>query len=160
MLACNCCLMNATSGVYQKDSFDDHGLVKAAGPEFARRMTQEIIPQSCETLSHLLGQSLIEIDGDTARAETYYLAVTLSDAAGVPMCNQLGGRYVDRLMRQGSIWKIAHRICLLDWSVSHEVKIDTFTKSQLTQGKRGISDAGAALLGLIAATENPTCQSA
>ena len=30
--------------------------------------------------------------GDYARAETYYLAVTLSTVDGVPMCSQLGGR--------------------------------------------------------------------
>lgn len=148
---CDRCDESLMASVYHEDSFDDHGFVKAAGPEFARQMTREIIPNSCTTLSHLVGQSLIEIDGDQARAETYYLAVTLSTIDGMPMCNQLGGRYADRLVRDAGAWQIQTRTCLRDWSVSHEVKADTFAKSQLTEGVRGAGDVGAALLGLISA---------
>ena len=47
------------------DSFDDHGHVKAPGPEYARVMT-EIIKQRTEVITHILGQSLIKVEGDTA----------------------------------------------------------------------------------------------
>ncbi|MBW8785179.1 MAG: nuclear transport factor 2 family protein [Novosphingobium sp.] len=139
---CDRCDEALMASVYAEDSWDDHGLNKATGPEFARIMTQEIIPATCETLSHLLGQSLIELDGDAARAETYYLAVTLSTVDGVPMCNQLGGRYVDRLERVGGRWEVKHRVCMRDWSVSLEVKADSFANSQLTLGRRDAEDAG------------------
>jgi hypothetical protein len=145
---CDRCDGALMGSVYVADSWDDHGTVKAAGPEFARVMTEEIIPASCDTLSHLLGQSLVEIDGDTARAETYYLAVTRSTVDGVPMCNQLGGRYVDRLERVDGGWKVKHRVCLRDWSVSLEVKADTFANAQLTPGERSGADPGVALMGL------------
>jgi hypothetical protein len=35
-----------------------------------------------------------------------------------------------------------------DWSVSIEIKEDSFAAAQLTPGARDLSDAGAALLGL------------
>jgi hypothetical protein len=145
---CDRCDGALMGSVYAPESWDDHGNVKASGQEFARVMTEEIIPASCETLSHLLGQSLIEIDGDSARAETYYIAVTRSVVGEVPMCNQLGGRYVDRLERSDGAWKVSHRVCVRDWSVSLEVQTDAFAKSGLTPGARGPGDPGVALLGL------------
>lgn len=145
---CDRCDSPLMAGVYAEDSWDDHGHLKATGSEFSRQMTQEIIPASTETLSHLLGQSLIEIDGDTARAETYFIAVTRSTVDGVPMCNQLGGRYADRLRREADGWKIVERIAIRDWSVSHEVRADSFVASRLTPGARGPNDPGVALMGL------------
>jgi hypothetical protein len=134
--------------VYAPESWDDHGRVKAPGPEFSQVMTDKLIPESCETLSHLLGQSLIEIDGDTAKSETYYIAVTRSTNEGVPMCNQLGGRYIDSLERIDGEWKVKQRVCLRDWSISLEVNADTFLEARLTPGARSGQDPGVALLGL------------
>lgn len=145
---CDRCDEALMASVYSHDSWDNHGNVKASGAEFSRVMTQEIIPASCETLSHLLGQSLIEFDGDSARAETYYLAVTRNTVDGMPMCNQLGGRYVDRLRREADGWRIVERVCIRDWSVSLKVDADSFAKAQLTPGDRGPEDPGVALLGL------------
>jgi hypothetical protein len=145
---CDRCDGALMGSVYVEDSWDDHGHVQASGAEFARVMTEEIIPGSCETLSHLLGQSLIELDGDTARAETYYLAVTRGTLDDKPVCNQLGGRYVDRLERVDGRWLVKHRVCIRDWSVSLEVKADSFANARLTPGRRDRDDPGVALLGL------------
>src|ERR1700756_2298442 len=60
--------------VYSQDgSFDDHGIIKAPGPEFARAISA-IIKDTTTVISHMLGQSLIEISGAEARAETFFLA--------------------------------------------------------------------------------------
>jgi len=64
------------------------------------------------------------------------------------MCNQLGGRYVDRLERRDGAWKLKHRLCVRDWSVSLEVTTDLFTNAQLAAGQRAAPDPGVALLGL------------
>lgn len=151
---CDRCDGALMGSVYAPESWDDHGNVKAPGQEFARSMTEEIIPATCETLSHLLGQSLIEIDGDNARAETYYIAVTRTVVDGVPMCNQLGGRYVDRLERSDGAWKVGHRVCVRDWSVSIAVQADSFAEAELTLGERGPADPGVALLGLAHTAPN------
>jgi hypothetical protein len=51
------------ASVYWPDSWDDHGITQAPGPEFASIMTRRI-SNECEVLWHLMGQSLIRIDGD------------------------------------------------------------------------------------------------
>ena len=146
--ACDRCDTAAMAAVYWEDSWDDHGRDQATGPDFARLMTGEIIPATCETLSHLLGQSLITLDGDSAGAETYYLAVTLSTGAdGEPRCNQLGGRYIDRFERRGDEWRIKHRTCLRDWSVTLRVDEDRFALAQLKPGHRSGADLSYPALG-------------
>lgn len=146
--ACDRCDTDRMAAVYWEDSWDDHGRDQAAGPDFARAMTRKIIPENCETLSHLLGQSLIAIDGDEAGAETYYLAVTRSTGNdGEPRCNQLGGRYIDRLERRGGEWRIKHRTCLRDWSVTLRVEEDRFALAQLKPGHRSREDLSYPVLG-------------
>jgi hypothetical protein len=62
---------------------------------------------------HLLLQSKIEIDGDVAHAETYYLFVARNRDETVVLA---GGRYVDRVERRGEDWKIALRTNIIEWA--------------------------------------------
>ncbi|MDB5725138.1 MAG: nuclear transport factor 2 family protein [Novosphingobium sp.] len=134
--------------VYWDDSWDDHGITQAPGPEFARVMTERILTDS-DTLSHLLGQSLIKVDGETAGVETYFIAVTTVIAAdGTRSCNQLGGRYVDRLERREGQWKVKHRIAMRDWSISLTVEQDSYIRANLTPGQRSQQDPSYAALGI------------
>lgn len=134
--------------VYARESWDDHGLIKASGPEFVTAIMQSI-RDGTETLSHLLGQSIINVDGDRAGAETYFLAVTRqTDDDGEPVCNQLGGRFVDRLVREDGQWKIRHRTVLRDWSVSIPLVKDWDDSTTLTAGERGGRDLSEAVLAL------------
>jgi hypothetical protein len=73
-------------------SFDDHGLVRAPGPEYARQMTALILGRT-EAVSHILGQSLIKVDGDSAVAETFFLGLMrlLPGEDGSMRLNQLAG---------------------------------------------------------------------
>ena len=136
------------------DSFDDHGAVKAPGPEYARVMTGMILEQT-ESISHILGQSLIEVDGDTARAETFVVAFFRTPASpgpdgsdGPPGLNVFVGRFVDRLQRIDSSWKIKHRTCVRDNSISLSVESDAYADLGFVAGTRDSSDLGAALLAL------------
>ena len=54
----------------------------------------------------------IEIDGDEAHSECYYLCVLRSDG-GTMMLS--GGRYVDRLERRDGEWRIAARVVVIEW---------------------------------------------
>ncbi len=138
---CDRCDTGAMASVYWDDSWDDHGVTQASGAEFAKIMTEGRIPKDSLTLSHLMGQSLIEIEGDEAGAETYFIAVTLSASPdGTQRCNQLGGRYVDRLERRERQWKIKHRTAVRDWSVTVKVEEDQFAKALLTPGQRSNAD--------------------
>ena len=76
---------------------------------------------------HLLGNIQVLLDGDDARAESYFHAYHRV-AAGTPAAGFiadhtpgldedliLAGRYVDRLQQRDGVWKISHRIGILDW---------------------------------------------
>lgn len=66
---------------------------------------------------HLLGQSVIEVKGDRASAETYFLFFLEKGRAPLPNeVHALAGRYVDTLERRDGEWKIAHRVVVVDWS--------------------------------------------
>lgn len=101
---------------YWPDGFDDHNSFRGGPKEFADWVL-EVLPHFQAT-HHFLGQSRIEVDGDTAYAETYCDAhhVSHPDADGVVTDMVLGLRYVDRFERRGDEWRISKRICAFDWT--------------------------------------------
>lgn len=144
---CDRCDEAHMASVYLKDSWDDHGHIKAPGPEFARVMTADVLRRT-NSLAHLLGQSLIEVKGDEAGAETYFIAVFRSTMeSGAELCNQLGGRYVDKLRREKGRWLIKHRVVVRDWSISLPVEQDFVAGEGLTNGARSNADPSYAALG-------------
>ncbi|MFV8816887.1 nuclear transport factor 2 family protein [Haliea sp. E17] len=147
---CDRCDEALMGSVYTRDSWDDHGAVSLPGGEFAHVMTGMIL-DTTESLSHLLGQSLIDVRGDEAGAETYFLAVSHSPREdGVRMCNQLGGRFVDTLVREDDgRWRIRHRVVLRDWSVSLPVEADWTDDAGLRDGARSGEDPACAVLGRV-----------
>jgi hypothetical protein len=145
---CDRCDETRMGSAYLEDSWDDHGLLKASGPDFARAMTAQILATT-DTLSHMLGQSLIKVSGDEAGADTYFLAVALTTRAdGVKMCNQLGGRFVDKLQRQQGRWRIKHRVVVRDWSISMPIEYDWVANNSLKDGARSNVDPSFAALGI------------
>jgi hypothetical protein len=62
---------------------------------------------------HCLLNLTLEIDGDTAHSENYYLFV----GRNRDQTNWLaGGRYLDRLERRKGVWRIALRTNVIEWS--------------------------------------------
>lgn len=144
---CDRCDEELMASVYLKDSWDDHGRIKGPGAQFTREMIADI-QQRTATLSHLLGQSMIRVNGDEAGAETYFLAVTRNNSGEGVTCHQLGGRYVDRLRREGGRWLIKHRDVIRDWSISLPVEHDWMAESGLKDGFRSNQDISYGVLGL------------
>ncbi len=101
-------------------------------------------------ISHILGQSLIRVEGDKANAETFFLGLMRlkPDDQGVSRLNQLAGRFVDELVRIDGTWKIRHRTCVRDTSLTLRVEEDMQAGYGLAQGTRDGADPGAALLAL------------
>ena len=137
------------ASVYSEDSFDDHGIFKAPGKQFAKLMMERILATT-DSLFHMLGQSLINVDGDDAGAETYFFAISRNKREdGAEMCNQLGGRFVDKLRREGGRWLIKHRVVVRDWAISLPIEADWTANSGLQDGRRSGADASFAALGLV-----------
>jgi len=131
------------------DSWDDHGAVKASGPEYAAIMTGRVL-QRTEAASHILGQSLIRVDGDTAGAETFFVGFFRlpGEDGEPPRINQLVGRFVDELERRDGRWVIRRRTCVRDTSLTTTVNRDDYAAFGFVEARRDGQDPGAALLGL------------
>lgn len=65
---------------------------------------------------HMLGQMLIEIDGDSASAETYCQAYHEVETPDGRIEMVVGGRYLDALARTSHGWRITHRGYVMDWN--------------------------------------------
>jgi hypothetical protein len=64
---------------------------------------------------HMLGQSVIECGGDTALAETHVTAYHRLSADDGDRDTVIGGRYLDRMDKRGTDWRIGQRTMLYDW---------------------------------------------
>ena len=63
---------------------------------------------------HYVTNHTVELAGDTAHAETYYVFVGTDRNPDAPL-TVAGGRYVDRFERREGRWAIAARVCLVEW---------------------------------------------
>lgn len=97
---------------YHEGAREDHGhyIGDAAGfIAHARRGHERYF----DAHQHYVTNQTIDLDGDAAHAETYYLAALRRKDGGVDL---VGGRYLDRLERRGGRWAIAQRACLVEWN--------------------------------------------
>ncbi len=123
---------------YHPDSTDDHGMYKGPGLEFGAYCVKALRESTAATL-HTLGQSLIELDGDTARCETYVVAYHRRNHDGGEVIETFGGRYVDRLERRDGAWKIADRIVVREWDKKERVD-PMFPPGRFQEGIRSRKD--------------------
>jgi len=116
---------------YHPDAFDDHGTYKGDVDGFLAFVRDEVHARFRITV-HKLGQSLIEVDGDVARAESYAIchhvmaeptpATATSDGAeSAPRTRDvadrvMGIRYLDRFERREGEWRIARRELRWEWA--------------------------------------------
>ncbi len=99
---------------YHPDAYDDHGAFAGTVDEFIEA-AKDFLPRWTAT-QHFMGNMLIEIDGDTARAETYAVAYhRREDDEGNGKDDIMGIRYVDRFEQREGAWKIAHRVVSTEW---------------------------------------------
>lgn len=104
--------------VYHADAVDDHGVFVGGAEEFADWAI------AMHTKTHLSHQHCIlnytvDLDGDVAHTETYYMFVGMN-RAGAPLAMS-GGRYVDRFEKRDRRWAIAVRVCVRDWAPLDEI---------------------------------------
>lgn len=148
--ACDRADAEAMASVYTgADSFDDHGHVKASGPEYAQVMTN-LIHERTDAIWHVLGQSLINVTGAQAKAETFFLAqmsLPKSEAEAKARINQLSGRFLDELIKVDGQWKIKHRTCVRDTSITLFVERDDYASYGFVQGGRDKTDLGCQFIG-------------
>jgi ketosteroid isomerase-like protein len=99
---------------YHPDAYDDHGSFTGDVDGFIA-MCERFLPKWSATM-HFMGNMLIEVDGDVARAETYAVAYhRRQEEDGTGKDDVFGIRYVDRFEKLDDEWKIAHRVVATEW---------------------------------------------
>lgn len=64
---------------------------------------------------HVLGQSFIELDGNSARGETHVVSYHRVEGEDGERDTCIGGRYLDVYARRDDEWRVAERTMLYDW---------------------------------------------
>ena len=93
-----------------------------------------------ESQQHHVTNQLIEVQGDEAFSEAYFVEYTMSRRGSRRFLTTVGGRYVERYERRCGQWRIAERRAVRDWdSVTPiEARFPGWEKSP--QGTRDRSD--------------------
>lgn len=130
-----------TLSAYHEDAIDNHGSFIGSAKDF----TDWVIRFQIEHLvwtSHYITNHYCEIDGYTAKAETYVQAVLRFERDGKLFDMQGCGRYLDRLERRDQKWGIVHRVVLGDWDRVDEVReqVEGDLVAKLVRGTRDASD--------------------
>jgi hypothetical protein len=102
------------ASVYHEGSWDSHGSFEGPGSAFARLPSRRG-PENV-VCHHALCQEYVELDGDVARCETYFICTWRRREDRGPVIAQLYGRYLDRFERREGIWRIAARRVVVDAS--------------------------------------------
>lgn len=96
------------------DAVDCHGPLTQSPAQFVDWWFP--LQGSRQATQHFIANHSVDIDGDQAHAETYFIVST--KLRGEDEAQMFGGRYVDRLQRRDGAWKIAVRVVITDWVVT------------------------------------------
>ncbi|MCX6433647.1 MAG: nuclear transport factor 2 family protein [Actinobacteria bacterium] len=90
-------------------TFDAGSLGCPTGSAEIRAMIEGTLT-GLDATQHLIGKSLIELNGDEAEVRTYLISQHIREATEGPVKHYfLGGEYADRVVRTPEGWRIAYR---------------------------------------------------
>lgn len=108
------CDRHMIEDAYHEDAFDDHGTFRGGREEIVDIIASN--KNGSINSQHHVGNVLIELHGDAANVESYFIATQVRDINGVIHTRIRGGRYLDRFERRDGRWRIARRFVVEDWS--------------------------------------------
>jgi ketosteroid isomerase-like protein len=98
---------------YHDDAVDDHGAIRGGRDDYVETVMR-VLEQNYLSTSHAIGNQLIELTGDHAHVESYFVAVHTHEPDGILTQDTVYGRYVDRFEHRGGRWGIVHRTVVID----------------------------------------------
>ena len=102
---------------YHDDAVDHHTGFDGDADAYVAWLGQ-LLPRLSGTM-HLIGNLLVEVDGDLARCETYGTAHHWGEPLTDPTRNFTSGfRYVDTMKKRDGAWRIAERWAVREWTRS------------------------------------------
>jgi len=127
------------SSVFHDDAIIDFGvLFKGSKQEFIE--TSIAVQKRQTDCQHLIGNILIELDGDVAAVESYEMARHLTPLPTGIKDMVMAARTLDRFERRDGRWAIAYRKKVLDWSRFLSADRSMHDNSPVTLAVRDESD--------------------
>lgn len=125
--------------VYWPDATDARGFIDGNAHDFCQFAIDLLAAHHAN--HHMIGQALIDVEGDTAFGEIYFQAFHRVVENGAERDFWVIGRYIDRYERRYGVWKIAHRAELNDSCANHPASDDWLRNTpQALRGARGEAD--------------------
>jgi hypothetical protein len=121
---------------YWPDAHDSHGPFNGPLDVFLDGWVP--LQQGRDVAHHLLGNHYVELDGDTADAETYFLSA--AKLVGRDDLELVAGRYLDRFERRAGEWRILSRLVVLDWQCVTDASGMAERLARSHRGARGTDD--------------------
>lgn len=113
---------------FHDDAWVDCGLF--AGPAAAFIDFAQGFLAACDASQHLIGQVDIQLDGNKATGEVYFIAHHRITEGDEKKDLFVAGRYHDEYENRGDGWKIARRKEIVDWART-DPAADRFLKDQV-----------------------------
>jgi SnoaL-like domain len=121
------------TSTFWEDSWCDYGFIKCSGPEFAAFCMNAL--KEHEANHHMIGNVLIDIQGDEAFGEVYFNAYHKVQGEDGFDDVIIAGRYLDRYEKRAGVWKFAYRSEVVDFSRTEKTNDPYF--EQAPDGFRG-----------------------
>lgn len=106
--------MALLGSVFAEDATVDYGFFQGTARDFVAFAHDALKDHHAN--HHMIGQMLVEVDGDTAVGEIYFQAYHRLTAGTEEQELFIAGRYVDRYVRRSGEWKILFRSEVSDWT--------------------------------------------
>jgi hypothetical protein len=128
------------ASAYHADAYEEHGPEAGPAAEFAESSAR-MVADKLLNVQHAVCNVLIDLKGDFAEVESYFLA-TQRRASRPTIVTAFGGRYLDRFENRDG-WRIAARRVVNDWTWRAELPADERTEAVYPRGAAGAADPSA-----------------
>jgi hypothetical protein len=113
--------------LFTEDAVCDYGsLGSPKGPSAIADLIHTTL-KSLDATQHLLGKSVIVVDGDAADVRTYLISQHIRDAAPGEKHYFIGGEYIDTMVRTPDGWKFQTRRLSRMWTQGDRAVIQRST---------------------------------
>ena len=100
--------------VFTEDAYCEYGFINGTPTEFVDYAINALTSHVAN--HHMIGNHLIEFEGEEAFGEIYFNAYHKVETDDGPQDIVIAGRYLDRYVRSAEGWKMAYRSERVDWS--------------------------------------------
>lgn len=104
-----------TLSCWHEGGTDDHGaLFSGSAKDFVEWVWP--VHAAMERTQHTIHNILIDLDGERAGAESYYVVYLRTLSAGGLVDIVGGGRYCDNFEKRHGVWRMRHRQSVAEWT--------------------------------------------